>query len=1127
MIASLARCFAARSVPTFKSLAALSWLAFAGVIAGCGGDVGVSGPPVPTVVTPATLTSISIAPPDATLVAGLTLQFSATGVYSDGTKTDISSSVTWSAGTPATASISGTGLATAHAAGTTTIKATSGGISCTTNLTVTAPTLVSISVTPAAPSIAKGTTQQFVAMGMYSDNSTQVLTTATWSSSVSAVAAISNAAATYGIATASMVGTTTITATLGNVTSLGVTLTVTPATLVSIAVTPPTPTLAQGNTQHFVATGIYSDNSNQVLTTQVTWTSSAPSVATISNTAGANGVATAAAVGTTSITAALSGVTSPGVTLTVTSATLVSISVTTPNLSVPKGTKPQFTAIGTYSDTSTQVITTQVTWSSSVPSTATISNAAGFDGQATANAVGTTSISASLGGVSSPGVTLTVTAAVITSINVTPAAPTVPNGLTVQFTATALFSDNSTPMVLTTATWASSVPNTATISSAPGSNGLATTAHVGTTSITASYGGVTSTGVTLTVTAAVLQSITVTPGTASIAVGSGAGTTEQFTATGHLSDGTPQTLTTSVTWTSSTGSVASISNAAGTNGLAQGLTVGTTTITATLGSISGTANLTVTAAALQSITITPLTPSIAAGTTQPFTATGHLSNGNTTTITTSVTWTSATPSVATINASGLAQSTTTTTGTTVIQAASGAILSNQVTLTVTAATLVSISVTPSPAPNIRNGTTLQFTATGTFTAGNPQTLTTNVTWTSSVGATASISNAAGTQGLATALAIGTTQIQATQGTVQSPLVPLTVTANTYLYATDIFNGYVLQYTIGTNGGLVPMATAHVPTQFNPAGLAVDVTGHYLYVANSGSASVSQFTIDADGVLAPMTTAVVAAGSGANAVTIDPSGPYAYVPNSIDGTVSQYSIGGDGSLTPLNPATVPGTGGATPGAAVLTFDPTANFAYLSNDAGAGMGSVALFSVNPTTRQLTYVSNTAITQPNSNPYSPNTVIIDPTGSYLYVNDPGNATIAQFSIDGPSGGNTGALTPLANPTISQIAHSITLATIGGNSYIYTANNNSGNLAQYEINAGTGDLGTELGFISAGAGTPGPKSIVFDPSKSYAYSADNTSGQISQFSVDNTGAFTALPTPTVAAGTAPLYMVTTTEHN
>src|SRR6185312_13878603 len=126
-------------------------------------------------------------------------------------------------------------------------------------------------------------------------------------------------------------------------------LTVTATTLQSIAVTPANPSITKGATQQFTATGTFSDNSTQNLTSQVTWTSATPAVATISST----GLATGVAIGTSSISAALSGVTGSTV-LTVTAATLQSIAVTPANPSITKGATQQFTATGTFSDNSTQ-----------------------------------------------------------------------------------------------------------------------------------------------------------------------------------------------------------------------------------------------------------------------------------------------------------------------------------------------------------------------------------------------------------------------------------------------------------------------------------------------------------------------------------------------------------------------------------------------------------------------------------------------------------------------------------------------------------------------------------------------------------------------------------------------------
>ena len=451
------------------------------------------------------------------------------------------------------------------------------------HLTAKNATLVSIGVTPANPNLPQGLTRQFTATGTYSDSSTQDLTAqVAWGSSNTGVATIDSA----GLATSVAAGTPTITATLGLV-SGNTTLTVTNATLSSIAVTPTNPSIANGTTRQFTATGTYSDFTTQDLTTQVTWSSSNNTVATISNAGGSQGLATSvAAGGPITITATL-GLVSGNTTLTVTAATLTSIAVTPTNPSIAKGTTQQFTATGTFSDSTTQDLTTQVTWSSSATGVATISNAGGSQGLASSVAVGSTTITATLGLVSG-NTTLTVTAATLSTIAVTPANPSLPLGLTRQFTATGTFSDSTTQDLTTQVTWSSSSPGVATISNASGSKGLATSVAAGTTIITATLGSV-SGNTTLTVNAVTLVSITVTPANPTLTKG----TTQQFTATGTYSDFSTQNLTTSVTWSSSKSAVVSISNAGGSKGLAKAKRIGTATIRATLGSISGSTSVTV------------------------------------------------------------------------------------------------------------------------------------------------------------------------------------------------------------------------------------------------------------------------------------------------------------------------------------------------------------------------------------------------------------------------------------------------------------------------------------------------------------------------------------------------------
>jgi hypothetical protein len=342
------------------------------------------------------LTSISVAPANPSIVAGSALQFTATGRLRNGSMQNLTGSVAWNSSASSVATITTGGLASGVTTGTSTISATLGAIVGSTTLTVTPATLLSIAVTPVNPSIQLGGTQQFTATGTYSNGTTQNLTaTATWLSSTPTVATILPG----GLATGAAAGASIISATMNSITG-STTLTVTPPTLLSIAVTPVNPSIQPGGTQQFTATGTYSDTSTQDLTSSVTWSSLTPTVATIVP----GGLATGVAAGTSTISATKNSITG-STTLTVTPPTLLSIAVTPVNPSIPLSATQQFTATGTYSDTSTQDLTSTVTWSSSALGVATISTT----GLASAVGLGQTTIQATSGTING-STTLTVTA---------------------------------------------------------------------------------------------------------------------------------------------------------------------------------------------------------------------------------------------------------------------------------------------------------------------------------------------------------------------------------------------------------------------------------------------------------------------------------------------------------------------------------------------------------------------------------------------------------------------------------------------------------------------------------------------------------------------------------------------
>jgi Bacterial Ig-like domain (group 2) len=207
-------------------------------LAGCGNSTSTTEGASAAGTSP--LVSISLTPPNPSFANNTSQQFTATATYANNRTSDVTESVTWISSDETRATIDKPGHVTGKGIGTATIKASAGGISGETTLTVTPATLVSIALTPANPGIAKGTTQQFTATGAFSDNTTQDLTTSViWSSSNTGASTISNAAGSKGLATAVAAGTTTITAVSGSIFA-SATLTVTGSSTVTLTWDAPT-----------------------------------------------------------------------------------------------------------------------------------------------------------------------------------------------------------------------------------------------------------------------------------------------------------------------------------------------------------------------------------------------------------------------------------------------------------------------------------------------------------------------------------------------------------------------------------------------------------------------------------------------------------------------------------------------------------------------------------------------------------------------------------------------------------------------------------------------------------------------------------------------------------------------
>ncbi len=247
--------------------------------------------------------------------------------------------------------------------------------------------LVRVELAPSGPlALEVGATVVTTVAAHYEDEtSADVTATATWESSAPAVATV-----TAGTITANGAGEATITARFGGMSAaLSVTVTSPEPVLVAIAVDDVSTPL--GVPVSFVALGRY-DDGTEVALTDVEWTSSSESVATID----ADGDVTTVAVGTTLVVARFEAITG-NATLTVTAPEPVSVDVVltseTPRVAFEGGT--QLRAFALLTDGNEADYSTRVTWRSSDTSRATVDDA----GLVTGRGLGPVDITAELEGV--------------------------------------------------------------------------------------------------------------------------------------------------------------------------------------------------------------------------------------------------------------------------------------------------------------------------------------------------------------------------------------------------------------------------------------------------------------------------------------------------------------------------------------------------------------------------------------------------------------------------------------------------------------------------------------------------------------------------------------------------------
>lgn len=366
------------------------------------------------------------------------------------------------------------------------------------------------------------------------------------------------------------------------------------------------------------------EGSSNPIDQAVTWASTDPSVVTVAGGSDDDTVAHAVAPGLAVVTATAGGFTGQAL-LTVEAAPPVALVVTPAELGLFVDRSAPLTATATLDDGSERDVTMMVTWTSGAPEVAGVTGA----GQVTAVAAGTVTITATLGPLTDSAL-VTVRTPSLTSLEVTPQAPTVAVGQTRQLTATGHYDDGSMADVTATVTWTTSEPAVATV----GATGLVTAIDVGTATVTATAGPIRA-STAVTVEPPVVTALAIAPAGPTVP----SGETQAFTATATLSDGGQLVVTTAATWTSSAPAVATVTG----GGLATAVSPGDATIAAAYGGQTASTTLHVGPPRLLSITLAPTTAELAIGLTRALIATGHYGDGTTADVTATASWLSSQP----------------------------------------------------------------------------------------------------------------------------------------------------------------------------------------------------------------------------------------------------------------------------------------------------------------------------------------------------------------------------------------------------------------------------------------------------------------------------------------------------
>ncbi len=300
----------------------------------------------------------------------------------------------------------------------------------------------------------------------------------------------------------------------------------------------------------------------------------------------------------------------------------------------------------------------------------------------------------------------------------------------------------------------------------------------------------------------------------------------------------------------------------------------------------------------------------------------------------------------------------------------------------------------------------------------------------------------------------------------------------------------------SNGSLVPLGAPNFPAGSNPVAMAAHTSGLFLYVVNFAGNNVTLLDINkSNGELStPVTNSVVSpvnppnifsTGAGPIAIAMSPKAPFLYIANQSAGTISAYNVDPSvGSLGNLQGSPFAVTSPAVSNPSAMVISPNGSFLYVAN---ATQGTVAAFSIG-SNGGLTAVGAPVALGAGATPTS---LAVEHSGRFLYAADPADNKVFGFAIQG-----NGSLNAISGSPFAAGTQPSAVAADPQGALLFAANTGSNNVSAYVIDSNSGALGQVTGSPFA-TGGQGPSGLAVDSNTTVLYVTDQTTHDIAAMAI------------------------------